>query len=249
MRDATGHAQTAVLLGGTSEIGLAVLRRLVRPHGGRVVLAARDVERASEAAAALPAEAEVVAWDADRPDDHDAVVEQVVGALGDVDLVVVAVGLLADTPEVRAEPDLARRMAVTNYAGAVSMLERLAAVLRRQGHGLVVVMSSVAGERVRASNYAYGASKAALDGYAQGLGDALADDGVEVCVVRPGFVTGRMTEGRDAPPLSTTPEAVAAAVERAVARRRRTVWVPAAFRWVMLALRLLPRPLFRRLPF
>jgi decaprenylphospho-beta-D-erythro-pentofuranosid-2-ulose 2-reductase len=116
-----------------------------------------------------------------------------------------------------------------------------------QGHGTIVVLSSVAGERVRASNFVYGASKAGLDGFAQGLGDSLRGTGVEVLVVRPGFVHTRMTAGLDAAPLATTPEAVAKAVVEGLARGSHTVWVPAALRFVMIALRHLPRPIFRRL--
>ena len=238
-----------MVLGGTSDIGLAVVRRLVSPHGGRVVLAARDTERAATIAATLPVDAAVVAWDAQRPDDHAAAVDQMCAALGgDVDLVVVAAGLLHDTPETREDPTAAHRMAQVNYAGVVSTLEPLAARLRTQGHGLVVVLSSVAGAYVRGSNYAYGASKAALDGYALGLGDDLADDGVDVLVVRPGYVHTEMTAGREPTPLASTPEAVAKAVERGVALRRRVIYVPGAFRGVVGVLRVLPRALVRRLP-
>ena len=101
-------------------------------------------------------------------------------------------------------------------------------VLRGQGHGAIVVLSSVAGERVRAGNPVYGATKAGLDGFAQGLGDRIAADGVHVLVVRPGFVRTSMTEGLPARPMSTTPEAVAALTVKALRARRRTVWAPAA---------------------
>ena len=109
------------------------------------------------------------------------------------------------------------------------------------------MLSSVAGERVRQSNFVYGSSKAGLDGFAQGLGDSLGGSGVNVMVVRPGFVHSSMTEGRDAPPLSTTPEAVAEAVADGLASGKHTVWVPGTFRYVMAALRHLPRPLWRTL--
>jgi decaprenylphospho-beta-D-erythro-pentofuranosid-2-ulose 2-reductase len=110
-----------------------------------------------------------------------------------------------------------------------------------------VVLSSVAGERVRRSNFVYGSSKAGLDGFAQGLGDSLVGTGVDVLVVRPGFVHSAMTEGRETPPLSTTPEAVADAVADALVAGRHTVWVPGTFRFVMSAFRHLPRPVWRRL--
>jgi decaprenylphospho-beta-D-erythro-pentofuranosid-2-ulose 2-reductase len=119
--------------------------------------------------------------------------------------------------------------------------------LEEQGHGTIIVLSSVAGERVRQSNFVYGSSKAGLDGFAQGLGDSLEGTGVNVMVVRPGFVHSSMTEGRDAPPLSTTPEAVAEAVADGLASGKHTVWVPGTFRYVMTAFRHLPRPLWRKL--
>jgi decaprenylphospho-beta-D-erythro-pentofuranosid-2-ulose 2-reductase len=112
-----------------------------------------------------------------------------------------------------------------------------------------VVLSSVAGERVRKSNFVYGGSKAGLDGLAQGLGDSLVGSGVDVIIVRPGFVHTKMTEGMSPPPFSTQPEAVATAIIGALRRRTPVVWVPKVLRPVMAVTRHLPRPLFRRLRF
>ena len=120
--------------------------------------------------------------------------------------------------------------------------------LRAQGHGTLVLLSSVAGERVRRSNFVYGSTKAGLDAFYTGLTEALRPYDVGVTVVRPGFVHTRMTEGMKPAPLSTTPEAVASAVVDAVRNRREQVWVPAPLRGVMSVLRHLPRPVFRRLP-
>jgi decaprenylphospho-beta-D-erythro-pentofuranosid-2-ulose 2-reductase len=111
-----------------------------------------------------------------------------------------------------------------------------------------VVLSSAAGERVRRADFIYGSSKAGLDAFAQGLGDALYGTGVHVMVVRPGFVRTRMTAGLPPAPLATTPEAVATAIELGLRRRSETVWVPGTLRLVMSALRHAPRALFRRLP-
>jgi decaprenylphospho-beta-D-erythro-pentofuranosid-2-ulose 2-reductase len=119
---------------------------------------------------------------------------------------------------------------------------------RRQGHGKLVVLSSVAGERVRKANYVYGASKAGLDGFAQGLSDALAGTGASVLIVRPGFVHTKMTAGRKAQPLSTSPQAVAAATAKALRAGRRIVWVPPALRPLMSIGRHLPARLWRRVP-
>jgi decaprenylphospho-beta-D-erythro-pentofuranosid-2-ulose 2-reductase len=117
-----------------------------------------------------------------------------------------------------------------------------------QGHGTIVLLSSVAGERARQSNYMYGSSKAGVDAFAQGLGDSLAGTGVQVMVVRPGFVKTKMTAGRDPVPFSTTADAVAGEVVKGLARGSHTVWAPPVLRLVMSVLRHVPRPLFRRLP-
>ena len=130
----------------------------------------------------------------------------------------------------------------------MSVTVPLARRLRAQGHGSLVALSSVAGERVRRANYTYGASKAGMDAYLQGTSDALQGSGVEVIVVRPGFVHTRMTAGLRPAPLAVGPDAVADAVAVALGRGSATIWVPASVRALMWLLRQLPRPLFRRLP-
>jgi len=135
-----------------------------------------------------------------------------------------------------------------NYVGAVSVGVLLAERMRAQGHGSVVALSSVAGERVRRSNFVYGSTKAGMDGFFLGLGEAVAPYGVHVLVVRPGFVHTKMTTGLPAAPLSVSAEDVATAVVEGVTGRRDLVWVPGPLRAVMSGLRHVPRPLFRRLP-
>jgi decaprenylphospho-beta-D-erythro-pentofuranosid-2-ulose 2-reductase len=112
----------------------------------------------------------------------------------------------------------------------------------------VVALSSIAGERVRRSNFVYGSTKAGLDGFYLGLGEALRGEGISVTVVRPGFVHSRMTEGMKPAPLSTTPDAVADLVIGGVAKRKELVWAPAPLRVLMSVLRHIPRAIFRRLP-
>jgi decaprenylphospho-beta-D-erythro-pentofuranosid-2-ulose 2-reductase len=168
------------------------------------------------------------------------------GGSDDVDCVLYAAGVLADQEHLEDDPAAAADLTTANYTGAVSTLLHAGRRLEEQGHGSIVVLSSVAGERIRKSNFVYGASKAGLDAFAQGLGDALADSGVTVTVVRPGFVRSSMTDGLDAPPLSTTPEAVAEAVVRGMAAGRHTIWVPSTFRYLMAGFRHLPRPVWRK---
>lgn len=251
MRDGLGSVQSVLVLGGTSEIGLAIARALVADRARRVILAGRDPARLEEAGAdlrAAGAEVEVLPFDADRPEGHSEAISAAFRGEGDVDLVLVAFGVLGDEERSRTEPEAAVGVMQTNLVGAVSAMTVAAECLRRQGHGTLAVLSSVAGERVRKSNYVYGASKAGLDGFAQGLGDALADTGVRVLVVRPGFVRTRMTADLEAAPLATTPEKVAQVTVAGLRRGAHTVWAPPLLRWVMLGLRLLPRAVFRRLP-
>src|SRR5918912_3480447 len=113
----------------------------------------------------------------------------------------------------------------------------LAQRMRTQGHGTIVVLSSVAGERARKSNFVYGASKAGVDAFAQGLGDSLAGTGVHVMVVRPGFVKTKMTAGMSPAPFSTTADAVAEEIVKGLARGSHTVWAPPLLRGVMSVLR------------
>jgi decaprenylphospho-beta-D-erythro-pentofuranosid-2-ulose 2-reductase len=191
---------------------------------------------------------EAVAFDARDVGSHEAFVDDVFARFGDIDLVLVAFGVLGDAAVVASDPSAAVELIETNFTGAVSVITPLAQRMVRQGHGTIVLLSSVAGERVRKANYVYGASKAGIDGFAQGLGDSLADTGVRVMIVRPGFVKTKMTAGLDPAPLSTTADAVAAAIVRGLARGSEVVWVPAPLRGVMSVLRHLPRAVFRRLP-
>ncbi len=252
MQDALGSVQSILVLGGGSDIALATVRRLVSRRARRVVLAARrpeELEGASKELEALGAEqVDAVVFDAEATDTHPAFVDDVFERLGDVDLVLVAFGVLGDQAVAEVDAAAALEIARVNYLGAVSVTVPIAQKLREQGHGTIVALSTVAGERVRKANFIYGSSKAGMDGFYQGLGDSLVGSGVRVMIVRPGFVKTKMTEGMDGAPLSTTPEAVADAIQRGLARGAEIVWVPGAFRYVMSVLRHLPRPIFRRLP-
>jgi decaprenylphospho-beta-D-erythro-pentofuranosid-2-ulose 2-reductase len=253
MKDSVGSVQSVLVLGGGSEIALACAEALARRRARTILLAARKPETLEPAADRLRAagaqRVEILAFDATDFDSHDAFVADAWARSGDIDLVILAFGLLGDAEAALTDRRAALDLALTNYAGAVSVAVPVTARLLAQGHGQWVVLSSVAGERVRKSNLTYGSTKAGLDGYFQGLGDHLHGTGVDVMVVRPGFVRTAMTAGIAPPPLSTTPEAVARDVVRGLERGKAVVWSPAAFRPVMTILRHLPRPIFRRLPF
>lgn len=250
MRDAVGGVQSVLVLGGTSEIALATVRRMVDRGCRTVLLAARDPEACLAAAADLRAAGattvETLAFDALDTASHGAVIDGAFARDGDIDVVLLAFGVLGDQAAFDADPEAAVEAVQVNYVGGVSAGLHVARNLRAQGHGTLVVLSSVAGERVRKTNFVYGSSKAGLDGFALGLGDALVGTGASVMVVRPGFVHTRMTTGMDPAPLSTTPEVVAEAITDGLAKGHAVVWAPAPLRVVMSGLRHLPRPLWRK---
>ncbi|MEU9332170.1 SDR family NAD(P)-dependent oxidoreductase [Streptomyces sp. NPDC048290] len=250
MRENPDLPRSLLVLGGTSEIALATARRLIARRTRTVWLAGRpspSLEQSADALRALGADVRTVAFDALDPASHEAVLGKVF-AEGTVDMVLLAFGVLGDQARDEREPIDAVRVVQTNFTGAVSAGLISARALQDQAHGSLVVLSSVAGERARRSDFIYGSSKAGLDVFTQGLGDALYGTGVHVMVVRPGFVRTRATAAREALPPTTTPEAVATAVERGLRRRSETVWVPGGLRVMMAALRHLPRAAFRRLP-
>ncbi|MFG2025179.1 decaprenylphospho-beta-D-erythro-pentofuranosid-2-ulose 2-reductase [Streptomyces sp. NPDC048825] len=250
MKDAFGSPQSLLILGGTSEIALATARRLTARRTRTVWLAGRPssaLETAASGLRELGADVRTVAFDALDSGSHESALAPVF-AEGDIDMVLLAFGVLGDQARDENEPGAAVRVAQTNYTGAVSAGLICAKALQAQGHGSLVVLSSVAGERARRANFIYGSSKAGLDAFTQGLGDALHGTGVHVMVVRPGFVRSRMTAGLPEAPLATTPEAVATAIEVGLRRRSETVWVPGSLRLVMSALRHAPRAVVRRLP-
>ncbi|MEV8597394.1 decaprenylphospho-beta-D-erythro-pentofuranosid-2-ulose 2-reductase [Streptomyces sp. NPDC052012] len=250
MKDAFGLPQSLLVLGGTSQIALATARWLIARRTRTVWLAARPspaLDEAAEHLRGLGAQVRTLPFDALDTATHEEALGKVF-AEGDIDMVLLAFGTLGDQAHDERDPQAAVRVAQTNYTGAVSAGLVCAAALQAQGHGSLVVLSSVAAERARRANFIYGSSKAGLDTFTQGLGDALQGTGVHVMVVRPGFVRTRMTAGLPEAPLATTPEAVATAVELGLRRRSETVWVPGVLRVVMAVLRHLPRGVFRRLP-
>ena len=136
----------------------------------------------------------------------------------------------------------------TNYIGPALLMGALAGRFEERGSGVLVGVSSVAGDRGRATNYVYGSAKAGFTAFLSGLRNRLARTGVHVITVKPGFVRTRMTEGMDLPArLTATPDEVAAAVVEAIRRRRDVVYVRRVWRLIMLIVRALPEPLFKRL--
>jgi decaprenylphospho-beta-D-erythro-pentofuranosid-2-ulose 2-reductase len=252
MIDATGRPQSVLVLGGASEIAQAVVAALVPGRCRTVVLAGRPSERldaAADAARSAGAETvETVTFDTTDLAGIPAAVEDVFARFGDIDLVLAAAGALGDQAELEGDPLAAADLITTNFTGLAAAVLAAAGRMRAQGYGRIVVISSVAGDRPRKANFIYGSTKSGLDAFAQGLGDSLVGSGVGVTVVRPGFVVGRMTEGMDPAPFSTTPEAVAAAVVGGIASGADVVYAPPVLRWVFAVMRQLPRAVWRRMP-
>ncbi len=241
-----------IVLGGTSEIALAIVRELMSRAPREIALVGRDADgldhRAEELRAAGSKRVLTFTVDALEIERHSEVIGRAFAELGGGDIVVLAVGALgAERGGLPEDITAAVELLQVNLAGAGSLLMHAAQHLRAAHGGTLIVLSSVAAERARRANAVYGASKAGLDALAQGLADDLHEQGVRVLVVRPGFVHTRMTRGLDAAPLASTPEAVAAAVLAGLDSGAQTIWAPRQLRLLMLAMRMIPRPLFRRI--
>ena len=261
--DAVGNPQTILLLGGTSEIGLAICERYLRNAAARIVLAAlpddplRD-DAVAQMKAAGAKSVEVIDFDAVDTESHpkviDAAFKDGAGGPRDVDVAIVAFGLLGNAEELWQNQRKAVQIAEINYTAAISVGVLLGEKMRAQGFGQIIAMSSAAGERVRRSNFVYGSTKAGLDGFYLGLGEALREFGVRVLVIRPGQVRTTTTiehwkaTGTKEAPFTVDKEYVAELAVTASAKGKELVWAPGAFRYVMMVLRHIPRPIFRKLP-
>ncbi|MEY8565498.1 SDR family NAD(P)-dependent oxidoreductase [Corynebacterium sp.] len=237
------------LFGATSEIGAEIVLRLA--PGNHLVLAARRPDALDSLVTACreagAVSVETVFFDAADCTAQSAVIDAVEGS-GALDTAIAAFGVLGD--QERAERDGAEveRVLHTDFTAQAVLLTELSTRMVARGHGELVAFSSIAGARVRRPNYVYGSAKAGLDGFCQGMQDALRGTGVRLTVVRPGFVIGRMTEGMDPAPMSVTPDVVADATVQALASQRTDVWVPRRLAVLARIMPLVPRALWRRAP-
>lgn len=250
--DAVGNPQTILVLGGTSEIGLAICERYLRDAPARIVLAALPDDPGRDGAVAQLRNAgaksvELIDFDAVKTDTHPAVLDQAFAG-GDVDVAIVAFAVDFDAEELWQDQRKAVLTANINYTASVSVGVLLGEKMKNQGYGRIIVMSSVAGERVRRSNFVYGSTKAGLDGFYLGLGEALREFGPRVTVIRPGMVRTKFSAHVKEAPLTVDKEDIADLAVVASAKGKDLVWAPGAFRYVMMALRHVPRPIFRKLP-
>ena len=238
--------ETALIVGATSDIGRAVARRLAA-DGCAVQLAGRNAETLAAAARDLRATAAGAVTE-HRCDvlDADGGVSLLdrLDALPDV--AVCVVGTMGDEQAARSDGAAAERIMRTNYVGPALLTAALAERFERRGSGVLVGVSSVAGDRGRASNYVYGSAKAGFSAFLSGLRNRLAGSGVHVVTVKPGYVRTRMTRGMNLPPrLTAEPDEVAQAVVRAIRRRRDVVYVRRVWSMIMLVVRALPERIFK----
>ncbi len=246
MMNAFDQPQTILVLGGRSDIAHAIVRELASPALRTVVLAHRGGDAVAVEGLDEAVDVHSVAFDATDHATHAAFVESVASEHGDLDIVIQAFGQLGG-PEVNTDPVAAAHLADVNVAGAVSSGLAVATQLRTQGHGVLVVLSSVAGVRTRPSNFVYGATKAGQDAFSTGLGHALAGSGARVMTVRPGFVRSAMTAGMVEAPFACDPIDVAKAVAAGLRGRKAVVWAPGVLRYVFAILQIVPGFVWRRL--
>lgn len=252
MIDANSMPQSVLVFGGGSEIASEVLQILAERRLETVVLCGpgfESMERVrSKIQTVSSAKVDLVHFDIAQVHEVAKATDHIFSEYGPIDCVILAAGVLGDQLRDEESPEEVIKVTNVNYVGPAALLTAVRNQLLSQGYGQIVVLSSVAGERVRRSNYIYGASKAALDGFALALGESLADKGIYTLVVRPGFVKTKMTEGLKAAPLSQTPKQVASQIVKAMEQQRTLIWSPPAIRYVMSLYRHLPRAIASKIP-
>ena len=243
----------AVVVGATRGIGRSLARLLAEGGAGIFVLGRNPTDLAATArdleARGASAPVRTGALDLARPADFGAALDAADEALDRFDTLVVTGGLFGLQAELAHDYVALERLLHVNFTGTVVLCQMAAERLAARGGGTICAFSSVAGDRARRSNYLYGASKAGLSAFLDGLGQAYAERGVRVVCARPGFVKTEMTAGLPVPPFAGEPEPVARAVLAAMSAGLPVVYAPAVWRWVMLVIRALPRSIIRRLNF
>ena len=243
----------AVVLGATRGMGRA-LARLMAERGDGLHLLGRDLDELAKSAADLEQRGAagtvgVTACDLEQPAGFDAALDAAVAQLGGLDAVVVTAGLFATQEALEADRDFTRRLLDVDFARTVEFCESARRRLLAGSGGKLCVFTSVAGDRGRKPVILYGAAKAGLAAYLEGLDHKFHGQGLEVICVKPGFVKTGMTAGLTPPPFAGEPDAVARQVLKALDRGQPVVYTPGIWRWVMLAIRWLPRAVMRRISF
>lgn len=244
-------AKMIVILGATSAMARALADEFAKA-GHPVILAARDDEETALIAADIRTRYEVDAipmhFEAEAFEGHESFVKSCIEA-GDDALggVVLCYGFMDEQPKAQSDFDTARRTVDVNLTSAVSVLEKFAAHFEARGEGFIAAISSVAGDRGRQSNYIYGASKAGLSAYLEGLRNRLYHHGVNVTTIKPGFVDTKMTFGLPGLFLVASPQQAARAMYTAIVKQKNTAYVPWFWRYIMLIIRHVPDWQFKKM--
>jgi short-subunit dehydrogenase len=239
-----------LVIGATSAIAQATAR-LFAADGDALFLVARNGERLQSVADDLKVryrvQIDTSILDITDYTAHEGLIEKVIAAQGGLDTVLIAHGTLPDQQACEASYDVTRREMEVNALSVISMLTYLANHFEKQGHGSLAIISSVAGDRGRQSNYVYGSAKAAVTVFLGGLRNRLHGAGVHVLTIKPGFVDTPMTREFPKGPLWASPEKVAKGIHKAILKRRDVVYLPGFWRMVMRIIREIPEPVFKRL--
>lgn len=252
MENAFGQPQNVVVLGGSSDIARAITKKLCAARAHTVVLCGRNEslldEAASEAREYGATKTDTLVFDAEDASNAQRTVSEAFDKVGDqVDLVVIAVGLLEDQLSIENDATAVERMMMVNFTWPVVALAEVRKRLVAQGSGRILVISSVASVRVRRVMYLYAGAKAGLDRLCDGLADSLEGTGVTLQLLRPGVVRSRMTEGQKPVPFTTGVNEVAENVMKGLASGDRVIWSPPILRYVFMILRNLPKPIWRKI--
>jgi short-subunit dehydrogenase len=239
-----------VIVGATSAIAEATAR-CYAARGARLFLVARQPQRLADIAADLrvrgAAAVDVAVLDVNQHARHGEMLAQAWSSLGEVDVMLIAHGTLPDQSSCEQSAELAVAEFNTNGTSTIALMTLAATRLETQRHGALAVISSVAGDRGRQSNYLYGAAKAAVSTFASGLRQRLAKAGVTVITIKPGFVDTPMTRDFPKGVLWAKPEAVARGIVRAIDRRRSIAYLPGFWLLIMLIIRHIPEFIFKRI--
>jgi decaprenylphospho-beta-D-erythro-pentofuranosid-2-ulose 2-reductase len=251
MENAFGQPQSVIVLGGSSDIARALTKRLCAARAHIVVLCGRNQtlldESAEEAKVYGATTTATVVFDAEDVTDAERAVSEAFEHIKEnVDLVVVAVGLLGDQFAQENDATAAASVALVNFAWPVAALAEIRRRLVDQGNGRILVMSSVASIRVRRNAYLYGGAKAGLDRLCDAMADSLEGTGVTLQLLRPGVVRTRMAEGHAPMPFTTGPEEVAGYVMKGFETNDRVMWSPPILRYAFGLIHLLPKATWRR---
>ena len=218
------------LIGAKSEIGLAIVSQLPEDKSREVILVGRSGDYALD-----------VTDRAARERVFEAIFDK-----GDLDLAIIAVGVLGNNPDKSDTENLVEAMGV-NYLGSVHLLALIAERMKIQAHGTILVISSFAQVRPRDDNFAYGSTKAGLDFYARGLSAKLQGSGVKIKILRPGFVKSKMTAGMAIAPFSITTEECAQYGVRAISSKKVVTWAPSILKYVAMVFATMPPAIFRKI--